>query len=178
MRTVTVHQPRAPGILLPRDVGMRVPGSHLCEVPSGSSRWTPGQSHCCCFSCPLADPPFPPPSASDAGGFASRRVVLAPSPSQKKAPLFSSASGAHAPSDPTDLHHPKTQPLLSHGSGQAWGQGQGQPPTTLLGSGSMPRDTGVGHRGCQGMELLCSASRDGRTDGGMLYSQTSHLMAF
>lgn len=40
------------------------------------------------------------------------------------------------------------------------------------------RDTDMGHRGCEGMELLCPTRRDGQMDGGMHYSQTSHLMAF
>lgn len=178
-------RPRAPSTLLPLgqpgDGDMRVPRSCPRKAPGGSSPGAlvqPRRRRR--FSCPLEEPPVLPPSASDAGGFVSRRAALPPEPAPKESPFVRLGKRGPrrrlTPSPRTDLRHPKTQSPLSHGTRHARGWGWGQPPTLPLGSGLVPGDAGMGHRGWMGMEQPYPAGRDGQADGGVLYNQISHLM--
>lgn len=112
------HHPLTNGCGQARAGGTRVPGSHSCKAPSGSSPGALAQP-CRCFSCPLEELPILPPSASDADGFASRRAILPPACTKESPFVWLSKQGPRrwlTPPPCPNLHHPKTQSPLSRGT--------------------------------------------------------------
>lgn len=108
-------------------------------------------------------------------------------PSRRRLPMTQAASFPDGPRSPrapakrkplcwarltpppcADLHHPKTQSPLSHGTGCAQGRGWRQPPMLPLGSGSCP---GMLVRVAESARLWIALSCwEGRTDGWRLYN--------
>lgn len=131
MRTVTVHRPWAPSILLPGGVGMRIPGSHLW-----GAQWqlplAPVQPHC--FSCPLEDPPISS-RLLDAGGFAPRRAALAPSPSPIKLLCSAQQRGWLTPATSTTRKH---SPCCPMGQGRHEDRDRDSPRHPSSGQGQCP----------------------------------------